>query len=162
MTRRRLFAARSISSSRQPAKPRDNPRRGGVRKNMLSATSRRPGRKCKSDIYDLLISPTIKALGMRKDGQLAARLGSRSTVARGASATRAGVSLCAPNCVCEPVHICCCLGLIMWLELTRKGISMTTVSRITFLSSKARRGADSERSLAKTCSAHPHQEPSRP
>jgi hypothetical protein len=39
--------------------------------------------------------------------------------------------------------------LIIWLELTRKGISMTTVSRITFLSSNARRGADSERSLAK-------------
>jgi len=49
----------------------------------------------------------------------------------------------------------CCLGLIMWLELTRKGISMTTVSRITFLSSKARRGADSERSLAKNMQRSP-------
>src|SRR5215472_12226871 len=56
----------------------------------------------------------------------------------------------------------CCLGLIIWLGLTRKVISMTTVSRITFLSSKARRGADSKRSLAKTCSAHPHQESSQP
>jgi hypothetical protein len=37
---------------------------------------------------------------------------------------------------------------------------MTTVSQITFLSSKARRGADLERSLGKTRGAHPHQESS--
>src|SRR5262245_53094936 len=40
MTRRRLFAARSISSSRQPAKPRDNPRRSGVRK---TCSAQNPG-----------------------------------------------------------------------------------------------------------------------